>query len=87
LTLNQMTAVQMAVVGRRYAVSGQGYSTIGQISHVGGKPPVPLDQSLMPRAPASDAEVGDGKLVGDPTVGALVVLAAKGGIDAEETRR
>src|SRR5262249_13665181 len=32
-------------------------------------------------------EVRDGKLVGDPTEGALVVLAAKGGVDAEETRR
>src|SRR6516165_1576286 len=27
LTLNQMTAVQMAVVGRRYAIEGRGYST------------------------------------------------------------
>ena len=32
LTLNQMTAVQMAVVGRRYTISGEGYSTIGQIT-------------------------------------------------------
>ena len=29
LTLNQMTAVQMAVVGRRYTIEGQGYSTRG----------------------------------------------------------
>jgi len=87
LTLNQMTAVQMAVVGRRYAISGQGYSTTGQISHVGGKPPVALDQYLLPMALASDADLRDGNLVGDPTEGALVVLAAKGGIDAEETRR
>ena len=87
LTLNQMTAVEMAVVGRRYAVSGQGYSTIGQITHVGGKPPVGLDQYLMPMALASDAEVREGKLVGDPTEGALVVLAAKGDIDVGETRR
>ena len=35
---------------------------------------------------ASDAEVRDGSLIGDPTEGALVVLAAKGGVDAEETR-
>lgn len=87
LTLNQMTAVQMAVVGRRYEVTGQGYSTTGQINHVGGKPPVPLDQLLLAMALASDAEVRDGKLVGDPTEGALVVLAAKGGLDVEETRR
>ena len=29
LTLNQMTAVQMAIVGRRYAISGDGYSDDG----------------------------------------------------------
>ena len=34
----------------------------------------------------SDAVVRDGELIGDPTEGALVVLAAKGGIDAVSTR-
>ena len=37
---------------------------------------------------ASDALVGDdGSVIGDPTEAALVVLAAKLGIDADETRR
>src|SRR6185437_6629075 len=84
LTLNQMTAVQMAVVGRRYAISGEGYSTVGQITHTAGQPAVPLD--LLPMALCADAEVKDGKLVGDPTEGALVVLAAKGGVDPTLTR-
>ena len=36
----------------------------------------------------SDATVADdGRVVGDPTEAALVVLAAKLGVDAEETRR
>src|SRR6185312_3215670 len=86
LTLNQMTAVQMAVVGRRYAISGEGYSTVGQITHTAGQPAVPLDQLLLPMALCADAEVKDGKLVGDPTEGALVVLAAKGGVDPTLTR-
>jgi Ca2+-transporting ATPase len=86
LTLNQMTAVQMAVVGRRYAISGEGYSIEGQITHVAGQPDVPLDQLLMPMALCADAEVKDGSLVGDPTEGALVVLAAKGGVDPTLTR-
>ena len=34
----------------------------------------------------ADAEVRDGELVGDPTEGALVVLAAKGGVDPALTR-
>jgi Ca2+-transporting ATPase len=86
LTLNQMTAVQLAVVGRRYAVSGEGYSTEGQITHVGGQPDVPLDALMLPMALCADAEIRDGALVGDPTEGALVVLAAKGGVDPTLTR-
>ena len=86
LTLNQMTAVQMAAVGRRYSISGDGYSTVGQISHAGGQPDVPLEQYLLPMALCADAEVRDGSLVGDPTEGALVVLAAKGGVDPTLTR-
>ncbi len=86
LTLNQMTATQMAVVGRRYSISGDGYSTVGQISHAGGQPDVPLEQYLLPMALCADAEVRDGGLVGDPTEGALVVLAAKGGVDPSLTR-
>ncbi len=86
LTLNQMTAVQMAIVGRRYAISGDGYSTTGQITHTGGQPDVPLEQYLLPMALCADAEVRDGALVGDPTEGALVVLAAKGGVDPTLTR-
>jgi len=86
LTLNQMTAVQMAIPGRRYAISGDGYSTTGQIAHTGGQPDVPLEQYLLPMALCADAEVRNGALVGDPTEGALVVLAAKGGVDPALTR-
>jgi P-type Ca2+ transporter type 2C len=86
LTLNQMTAVQLAVVGRRYAISGEGYSTVGQITRVGGQADIPLDPLLLPMALCADAEVKDGALVGDPTEGALVVLAAKGGVDPALTR-
>ena len=86
LTLNQMTAVQMAIVGRRYAISGDGYSTVGTISHAAGEPDVPLDQYMLPMALCADAVVQDGALVGDPTEGALVVLAAKGGADPVLTR-
>jgi Ca2+-transporting ATPase len=86
LTLNQMTATQMIVAGRRYAVDGKGYSTAGRITRAGGQADIPLDEFLVPMVLASDAVVRDGELVGDPTEGALVVLAAKGGIDAVSTR-
>jgi Ca2+-transporting ATPase len=87
LTLNQMTAVQMAIAGHRYTVEGKGYSTQGRINRVAGQAEVPLDAFLMPMVLASDAVLTDGELVGDPTEGALVALAAKGGVDAASTRQ
>ena len=36
LTLNQMTAVELTIPGRRYTIEGSGYSTEGAIKHVGG---------------------------------------------------
>ena len=87
LTLNQMTAVQMAIVGHRFTISGEGYSTEGHISGEAGTGEVPLDRYLLPMALCADAVARDGALVGDPTEGALVVLAAKGGVDPELTRQ
>jgi magnesium-transporting ATPase (P-type) len=87
LTLNQMTAVQLTVIGRRYAVEGAGYATDGQITRVAGQPVIPLDEFLLPMVLASDAVISGGELVGDPTEGALVALAAKGGVDAASTRQ
>jgi P-type Ca2+ transporter type 2C len=86
LTLNQMTAVQLAVVGRRYTIEGTGYSAEGRITRVAGQPEISLDQFLLPMVLASDAVLRDGEMIGDPTEGALVALAAKGGIDAAATR-
>jgi Ca2+-transporting ATPase len=86
LTLNQMTAVQMAIVGQHFTISGEGYSPIGQIQGEAGLGDVPLERYLMPMALCADAVAKDGNLVGDPTEGALVVLAAKGGVDPVLTR-
>jgi P-type Ca2+ transporter type 2C len=69
LTLNQMTAVQMAVIGRRYAVDGKGYSTDGRITRTAGESEIQLDEFLMPMVLASDAVLSDGELIGDPNRG------------------
>ena len=82
-----MTAVELTIPGRRYTISGGGYATEGTIKHVFGPPEVPLEQFLLPMALCADAVVKDGELVGDPTEGALVVLAEKGGLDAVATRQ
>jgi len=86
LTLNQMTAVELVMPGQRYTITGGGYSTTGQVTRVGGKPNIDLGPYYLPMVLASDAVARDGDLVGDPTEGALVVLAGKGGIDAVTTR-
>ena len=75
------------VVGRRYSVEGEGYSTEGKILRVAGESDTSLEPFLLPMALANDAAVRDGEIVGDPTEAALVVLAAKGGLDVDETRR
>src|SRR4051794_4697243 len=87
LTLNQMTAVELTIPGRRYTVSGTGYSTQGQIKRVAGEPDVALEPFMLPLALACDAVLTDaGEMIGDPTEGALVVLAEKGGLDLTLTR-
>ncbi len=87
LTLNQMTAVEMATVGRRYEISGTGYGTTGKIMHEGGsEADADLEEFLLPMVLASDAVARNGELVGDPTEGALVVLAEKGGVGTQVTR-
>jgi Ca2+-transporting ATPase len=86
LTLNQMTAVELTIPGRRYTISGSGYSTEGNILRVAGESDLPLDQFVLPGLLASDAVVTDGEMIGDPTEGALVVLAEKAGLDTAETR-
>ncbi len=87
LTLNKMTARELAIPGHnRFTVSGQGYSTEGEITHVGGEN-FDLDPYLLPMILCADAALDGASLIGDPTEGALIVLAAKGGLDIEHTRR
>ena len=49
LTLNQMTAVELALVGRRFSITGSGYSTEGQITRTAG-----VDDVAARPVPAAD---------------------------------
>ena len=81
LTLNQMTARAGWFAGSRFAVSGEGYSPAGDIARDAITPD--LRPLLLPMALCTDSRVRDGALIGDPTEGALWVLAQKGGLDPE----
>ena len=86
LTLNKMTAREMVIPGQNvHKVSGEGYSIEGEIKHVGGGN-YDLDPYLLPMALCADAFLDGDTLIGDPTEGALIVLAAKGGLDLDATR-
>ncbi|HAN36348.1 MAG TPA: ATPase [Acidimicrobiaceae bacterium] len=90
LTLNEMTAVELVSQLRGHRVTGSGYEPVGAIEHVVGDDPVALDTAVIAMTLCNDAEVrrdeGVWSLVGDPTEGALVVLATKAGIDVADLR-
>jgi P-type Ca2+ transporter type 2C len=85
LTMNQMTAVEVVDPTDRYAITGTGYSLEGKISHPAGKSDT-IEAAILPYVIASDADLVDGKVVGDPTEGALLVLAHKAGMYIDATR-
>jgi Ca2+-transporting ATPase len=88
LTLNQMTARRLYYQGRHFAVSGEGYDGAGEITADDGQPLPDLPPLLRPGVLCTDSCIRDGRLIGDPTEGALLALAAMGGIDADaELRR
>ncbi|MFD8214986.1 cation-translocating P-type ATPase [Streptomyces sp. NPDC059697] len=85
LTMNQMTAVEVVSPTDRYTVSGTGYGLDGKIHHAAGSSRG-IEDAILPYVVAGDAKLVDGKVVGDPTEGALLVLAHKAGLDIDATR-
>ena len=79
LTLNKMTARELVVPGQgnRFKITGEGYSTQGQITRPGGANQ-DLDPYLLPMALCADATLDGEQLIGDPTEGALIVLGGQG---------
>ena len=96
LTLNQMTVTSAVVAGVELVVGGRGYGAEGAIVDVASGEELAADRLEVVRSGlrlgllCNDAHLRDGEagteLVGDPTEGALVVLARKAGLDPDEER-
>jgi P-type Ca2+ transporter type 2C len=82
LTRNQMTVRAVVLDGDRHAVTGDGYQTTGAIH-----PPLRSTAALEAAVLCNDADVdGEGTVTGDATEAALLVLAAKAGLDLDAVR-
>ena len=79
LTLNQMTARAVFYRNRHFVVSGEGYAPEGAIGTQDGASLPDFEPLMTAAALCSESSIRDGKLIGDPTEGALLVLAGKGG--------
>jgi magnesium-transporting ATPase (P-type) len=94
LTRNEMTASRVTLAGRDYTVTGVGYDPHGALRLGGEEPDHSADRVLMDLCRAAllcnDAEFagesGEARLEGDPTEGALVVLAMKAGLEPARLR-
>jgi magnesium-transporting ATPase (P-type) len=99
LTKNEMTVQALWVARRSFAVEGAGYEPVGEIrettdqdpARIGGQHSALLPglrELLMAGALCNDAQLvqreGRWMIIGDPTEGALLVSACKGGIDLHQ---
>lgn len=92
LTQNKMVVQQIFTNNQLFGVTGNGYAPQGEFS-LNGKT-VSLEQNpeisalLVACAVCNDSDLqndkGDWKILGDPTEGALVTLAGKGGIEKDQ---
>ncbi len=90
LTENQMTVKEIYAGGKLYQVEGTGYSCTGQILHQ--HQPLDLESELTLNACLRngllcndsylETAAGQFTVAGDPTEGALIVAATKGGLPA-----
>ena len=85
LTLNQVTVVEVIDPTDRYEVTGMGYGLEGDVLHTAGNTNT-IEKAILPFLIANDAKLVDGKVVGDPTEGALLVLGNKARLDVGGTQ-
>jgi P-type Ca2+ transporter type 2C len=91
LTKDEMTVRRVLAAGQPFEVSGAGYEPEGKFALNGSvvDPTGPLLEALQGAMLASDAELlqseaGQWQVRGDPTEGAIVVAAAKAGLERRD---
>lgn len=89
LTKNEMVVRQIYADGKSIKVTGEGYKPLGEF-YVGNKMldlkrSSGLGQLLKICVLCNDAKLEDSGVIGDPTEGALLVVAEKGGLKLDET--
>ena len=85
LTMNEVTVVEVIDPTDRYKITGMGYGLDGDVEHAAGNTNT-IEDAILPFLIANDAKLVDGKVVGDPTEGALLVLGHKAKLDVEGTQ-
>ncbi|MFC1768547.1 calcium-translocating P-type ATPase, SERCA-type [Nanoarchaeota archaeon] len=85
LTMNEMTVKKIFANNKIFEVSGAGYETKGEFLTDGKRTDTKeLDLILHIGALNNDAELKEGKIIGDPTEGSLIVSAKKAGMNVED---
>src|SRR5690606_3945898 len=95
LTENQMTVQAVRTAGGTVQVTGSGYAPEGEFRDAVGRPGDPAADAALPWTLLAGLCCNDAVLTrsgdrwavtGDPTEGALLVAAAKAGLDREKVR-
>ena len=87
LTMNRMTVRAVYAAGRRFRVSGAEHGGEGAVEAEDGSGTALPETVLRPAVLANDGRLDGARVLGDPMEGALLVLAARAGLDAEAMRR
>ncbi len=85
-TRGELQLTRGLAAGQPWQKGGAAYSTEGQIKSAGGAK-IDLEQVMLGMALCADARLDGEALIGDPTEGALIVLAEKGGVSVEDARQ
>lgn len=84
-TAGELQLTRGIAAGQPWQKSTTPYTTEGQIKSAGGTK-IDLEQVMLAMALCADARLDGENLIGDPTEGALIVLAEKGGISVDDAR-